>query len=458
MMLPLAVACSREAPSTKSAPPDLGAPPPSAPELSRFSVPLEYDVTAVLRLVDQVVPTTFGSMDSVRTVNGDERKHYAFEATRGPFTAFATGREMHLRATFAYRARGYFKPRFAPTLSAGCGSEKEQPRIVVELATPLSLTSDWHLVSHARLVTIRPATTEGRDRCDVGILHTDVTDRVIGAARSALEAKLPDIDRKVGTVDLTGRVTEWWRLLRRPIRLTDSVWLSLQPEQLRMGKVRGEARVLTVPVSLDARPRIVTGQEPSISLAPLPPLAKDTVTDGFRIQMDGVVDYATATRAVTSALAGRRFTRAGRTVAVDSVTVLPASRGRLLLAIAFAGDASGRLQLIGTPRYQPAAGLVDVPDLDFDLDTDSRLVSGYAWLRSDELRATIRERARVPVQPALDKGRELLLSGLNRKLGDAVTMSATVDSVAVKGLYVTRDALVVRAEATGQARFEVKQR
>jgi len=170
------------------------------------------------------------------------------------------------------------------------------------------------------------------------------------------------------------------------------------------------------------------------------------------------VDYATATRAVTSALAGRRFTRAGRTVAVDSVIVLPASRGRLYLAIAFAGDATGRLQLVGTPRYRPAAGIVDVPDLDFDLDTDSKLVSGYTWLRSDELRATIRERARVPVQPALDKGRELLLSGLNRKLGDAVTMSATVDSVSVKGLYVTRDALVVRAEATGQARFTVKQR
>jgi Domain of unknown function (DUF4403) len=99
-----------------------------------------------------------------------------------------------------------------------------------------------------------------------------------------------------------------------------------------------------------------------------------------------------------------------------------------------------------------------VPDLDFDLDTDSKLVSGYAWLRSDELRAMIRERAHVPVQPALAKGRELLLSGLNRKLGDAVTLSATVDSVAVKGLYVTRDALVVRAEATGQAGFTVKQR
>ena len=457
LLLPL-LACSREAPSTKSAPPDLGAPPPSAPALSRFSVPLEYDVTAVLRLVDQVVPKTFGSMDSVRSVNGDSRKHYAFEATRGPFTAFASGREMHLRATFAYRARGYYKPPLAPTISAGCGSDEEQPRIVVELATPLTLTSDWHLESHARLVTIRPASTAGRDRCDVSIIHYDVTDRVIGAARSALIAKLPDIDRKVATVDLTPRVTEWWGLLSRPIRLTDSVWLTLQPELLRMGTVRGEARVLTVPVSLDARPRIVTGQEPSASLRPLPPLAKDTVTDGFRIEMDGLVDYATATRAVTAALAGRRFTRAGRTVAVENVTVQPAARGRLLLAIAFAGDATGRLQLIGTPRYRASAGIVDVPDLDFDLDTDSKLVSGYTWLRSDELRETIRERARVPVEPALAKGRELLLSGLNRKLGDAVTMSATVDSVAVKGLYVTRDALVVRAEATGQARFTVKQR
>lgn len=456
-MLPL-LACSREAPSTKSAPPDVGAPAPSAPALSRFSVPLEYDVTAVLHLVDQVVPRTFGSMDSVRTVNGDDRKHYAFEATRGPFTAFATGQEMHLRATFAYRARGFYKPPLAPTLSAGCGSEKEQPRIVVELATPLTLTSDWHLVSHARLVTIRPASDQGRDRCDVSILHYDVTDRVIGAARSAVVAKLPDIDRKVATVDLTPRVTEWWGLLSRPIRLTDGVWLTLQPELLRMGTVRGEARVLTVPVSLDARPRIVTGQEPAPSPITLPPLAKDTVSDGFQIEMDGLVDYATATRAVTAALAGRHFTRAGRTVAVENVTVQPASRGRLLLSISFVGDANGRLQLIGTPRYQAAGGIVDVPDLDFDLDTDSKLVSGYTWLRSDGLRQTIRDRAKVPVEPALAKGRELLLSGLNRKLGDAVTMSATVDSVAVKGLYVTRDALVVRAEATGQARFEVKQR
>ena len=434
----LLAGCAREPAATRTEPPDLGAPAPLAAALSRFSVPLEYDVTAVLRLVEQAVPRTFGSMDSVRSMSGDSGKHYAFEATRGPFTAFASGREMHLRATFAYQARGYYKPRLGPTLSAGCGNAKERPRIIVELATPLSLTKDWHLASHARLVTIKPASTEGRDRCDVGILHTD-------------------IDRKVGTVSLSGHVTQWWALLNRPIRLTDSVWLMLHPEQLRMGRVSGQARVLTVPVSLDARPLIVTGTLPDTTFGPPPPLAKDTVGDGFRIEMDGLVDYATATRAVTAALARRTFTRANRSVTVQHVSVLPAARGRLVLALSFVGDASGQLRLIGTPKYDARLAEVSVPDLDFDLDTDNRIVSGYAWLRSDDLRATIREKAHVPVQAALDKGRALLTSGLNRKLGEAVTLAADVDSVAVKGIYVTRDGLVVRAEATGRARVSVKQ-
>ena len=454
----LLAGCAREPSPNRTEPPAVGAPAPPAPVLSHFSVPLEYDVTAVLRLVDQTVPRTFGSMDSVHAVNGDERKHYAFEATRGPFTAFATGREMHLRATFAYQARGYFKPKLLPTITAGCGNATSRPRLVVELATPLSLTPNWHLVSHARLVTIAPASTESRDRCSAGILPVDITDRVVGAARSALVSKMDDIDRKVGTVSLSGHVAEWWDLLNRPIRLTDSVWLMLHPERLRMGSVTGQAHVLTVPVSLDARPRVVTGALPDTTHGPPPPLAKDTVGDGFNITMDGLVDYGTATRAVTAALEGRTFTRANRTVTVHDVTVLPASRGRLVLSLSFVGDANGRLRLIGTPRYDARRGEVSVPDLDFDLDTDNKIVSGYAWLRSDDLRATIREKAHVPVQPALRKGRELLTSGLNRKLGDAVTLGADVDSVAVKGLYVTRDGLVVRAAALGRARVSVKQR
>ncbi|MGH7619292.1 MAG: DUF4403 family protein, partial [Gemmatimonadaceae bacterium] len=108
--------------------------------------------------------------------------------------------------------------------------------------------------------------------------------------------------------------------------------------------------------------------------------------------------------------------------------------------------------------YNASMHQVSVPDVDFDLTTNNELLTAYAWLRSDALRTTLRENALWSVDPAIDKGRDLLHMGLNRRIGGALTLSAKIDSVAVKGLYVTRDGLIVRGEATGRAAVSVTQR
>ncbi len=437
------------------------APPPASASLSRFSVPLQYDFSAMLKVVERAVPKKFGDIDSVRTIGTDDRRHYAFEAVRGPFAAFADGDHVHLRATVAYRAQGFYKPPFAPTISAGCGGDSvaDRPRLIVELAAPLTLTKNWHLASRSRLVRVAPASHADRDRCDMTIFHRDMTPSIVEAARSALLEHLSEIDRKVGEVDLHDQFTEWWGLLLKPIQLTDGVWLVLGPERVRMGTMRGHEKVLTVPVSLDAHPRIVTGRDPPpIDTTPLPPLAHETVGNGFRITMDGFVDYGTAARALEAVLHGKTVVEAGRSLSVQRVAVTPAPKGKVALAVTFTGSARGTLRFVGTPSYDAKHGMLAVPDLDYDLEVDSQLLSTYSWLQSDKLRSSFRERARFPAAPALARGRELLLEGLNRKLGDAVTLSATVDSVAVRGLFVTRDGIVLGAEAAGHASMSVRQR
>jgi hypothetical protein len=306
-------------------------------------------------------------------------------------------------------------------------------------------------------VRLAPASTQQRDRCDVGILNTDVTDQVLDAARSATLEHLPAIDRLVGEIDLRPRFEEWWALLGRPIELTHGVWLVLGPERLRMGRVSGQERTLVVPVTLDARPRIVTGDTaPALAATPLPPLGRDTASSGFHILIDGDIDYLSASRALTEAFASKVIVQAGRTIHVDSVQVTPAPKGQLALALFFTGNARGVLRLAGTPAYDEARRELTVPDLDYALKVNDRLIGTYAWLRDDKLRNAFRDRAHFPVQDALAKGRALLHEGLNRRIGDAVTLSATVDSVAVKGLYVTLDGVVVRAEAMGRAAVAVK--
>ncbi len=453
-------ACKRDAAPLAADAPDISAPPPAPAELSQFSVPLEYDFSPALRLVEGVVPRTFGSMDSVKVMGADDRRHYAFEAVRGPFSAFAQGNLLHLRATIAYRARGYYKPLIGPTLSAGCGQGTEQPRIVIELATPLSLTSQWHLASKVAIIRVEPASKHERDRCDVSILHRDVTEHVVEAARTGLAAELEGIDRKITSVDLTEQITEWWGVLARPIKLADGVWLILAPEALRMGRVRGQSRILTVPMNLDARPRIVTAStEPAVVAVPLPTLGRlGEAADGFRIVMDGAVDYESASGALTLALGGKSISVRGHPVRLQSVRVAPRSKGRVELAVSFTGDASGTLRLLGTPRLDRERGTITVPDLDFDLETNSGLLRTYSWLKSVTLRSELRRKAQVPIAPAIAQGKALLLDGLNRRVGDSVTLSATVDSVAVQGLFVTREGLTVRAAARGRAGVAIRQR
>ena len=166
------------------------------------------------------MPKTFGSMDSVRQAGDDTHRHYAFEATRGPFTAFADGRLVHLQATLDYSVRGWFKPFIGPTISAGCGKDPNiRPRLIIEMATPLNLTDNWHLASHAQIVRVEPASTLPQDHCDVSLLHKDITPQVVEAARLGIIEHLPDIDKKVAEVDLKKRL----RRVVGPADATDSV-------------------------------------------------------------------------------------------------------------------------------------------------------------------------------------------------------------------------------------------
>jgi hypothetical protein len=188
----------------------------------------------------------------------------------------------------------------------------------------------------------------------------------------------------------------------------------------------------------------------------LPSLGRETSSGGFHILLDGEIDYASASAAVDRALAGRSVTQAGRTVTVRTARVAPGGNGKLLLDVSFDGDANGTLRFLATPTYDTVSKEITMPDLDYDLSTSNALINTYAWLRSDAMRATFRERAHLPADSALAKGRELLRAALNRDIGDAMTLNASIASVAVRGLFVTRTGIVVRGEATGRAGVAVR--
>ena len=484
--------------------------PPPLPA-SVLDAPVSYDLAPAIAALEAAVPTTFGDIEARRPHPTNGRVEYAFAAEREPFGVAVTGETAHLTAVIQYRGRGWYRPKIGPTLSASCGTGRESPRAVVRVASTVRLLPDWRLASRSRVEDVYPLTLGKRDRCRVTMFHVDVTDRVLGAARTMVEQRLSALDQRVATLDIRTPVARWWSLLQRPMRLTDSVWLEIRPTSVSVGDVRGRGASLETTIGLAAFPRIVTGERPDSDTTPLPELsarlapAGVTVvrgsesndaaragtmtargpadgslaigggpprsagaeaayataellgaeTEGMQVLLEATLDYDVASAILERQLVGKRFARAGHEVQVAGARLAGIGNGRVALEVTFRGDATGRVYLVGTPRLDATASELTVPDLDIDVASEHVLLRAAEWLKRDELRDELRARARWPVGGAVERGRALLAKGLNRRLAPGVHLSAIVGDAVPLGVRATPRTILIRARAAGFVRLDV---
>jgi hypothetical protein len=327
---------------------------------------------------------------------------------------------------------------------------------VVELTSPLWLTSEWELESEPRVARVAPVSNTDRDRCRLTAFGFDVTDRVMAGARELIEEKAPDIRAALRRVDVRSRFEEWWGILSEPIELDDGVWLVLDPEGVAQGETTGSALVLTANTTLTARPRLVLGPRPEMPRRPIPPLDTTSVPSGLTIRAVAQAEYAAASQRLDERLAGSSLEISGHPLRIDHLAVSGVGGGRVALEVAVGGAVRGRVFLVGTPQHDPVADEVFVPDLDFDVATANVLVGSINWLAHEGLSEFLRERARWPAGNLTDLAFRYLEQGLNSRLSDRVRLEGHVDSVTIRGVHATREALEIHADATGEATLVVE--
>lgn len=444
---PAPIADSTDAPTAYSLPP------------SRLDVPVTLDLGPIIADLENAVPRTFGDIEDRQKISSNDRIEVAYEAERSPFQAELSGDTARLTALIRYRARGWYNPPVAPTISASCGTAEDhddRPAALVTVSSRLRLDRNWRLRSSIVVDTVRPASNAVENECRITAFRIDATGKVLQAARDLLEDEAPHIDSIISHLDLRSQFREWWDLIRTPIQLTDSVWLLIDPVAVRRGSVAGTGRSLHATVGLTAMPRIVVGRRPDEPTQPLPQLENGAVDPGLHILVEGLLEYSAINHILNREFADRSFERAGHSIRIRDLGLYGLGHGRLALRVEFTGDARGHVFFVGTPVWDPVSGLVTVPDLDFDIASSSLLVRGLDWLRHDDFVSWMRDQARWPVDDAVDRGRELLLEGLNRDLSDAVRLTGQVESVVPLAVLPDPRALRVQAHARASAHLTVR--
>ena len=444
--------------------PDLDPPAPVAeaepiwvPELaeSTLKVPIRFDLQPIVEALEGAVPRSMGDLERRITLEDNDRTDVAYEVRRAPFRAsFIQDRAM-ITSVLSYRARAWYDPPLLPEIRGTCGSEAEPLRAVVSASARISLSSDWRLRSAGRIDHVGPLAEGDRDRCRLTDLSIDVTDRVMAAARDALEGHLPEIESALARIDLRSRFEEWWLALASPIELAEETWLVIGPVGVHRGPTRGLGDVLIAEIGLSARPRVVFGDRPHVETPPLPDLGEPLDVEGLRIRATGRADYGSASERLTEILAGRTLEQPEGTLTLERIRALGIGGGKVALDVYFGGDARGHIYLVGTPEIDPATDQIHVPDLSFDVETRNLLLQGYAWVAREDILEFFRERARWPVEDLANLAGTQLERGLNHRLTDDVRLEGSVESVELLGVYPRIDALVVQAEARASASLVV---
>ena len=427
-------------------------------EASTLSVPVRVDLRTLVAEVEEEVPTEWGTEEQPVEVEEHGRTDALLRLTRSPFSAELDGASATLSTTVTYHIEATYDLPLLPDLNLGCGdgADEPPPRLDITLTAPISLTSDWRLATSTRVERVIAASTEERDRCEVTFAGFDITGRVEEAARRYLEEHTAIIDSLVAEADVRSSFEEWWDVLREPIGLGESVWLELRPRGIRRGAVRGEGDVVEISAQLEATPHIVLGDRPDRWPEPLPPLQDGVDEGGLDVLVEAMAEYPATSRRLNEALVGAEVRAAGGRMVIRSLGLSGIGGGRLAMEVDVRGDLDGRLYLVGTPVYDPVAGQVSVPDLEFSVETSNLLLASASWTLSAQLDRLLRERARWPVDLAVTWAGDRLDEGLNRTLTPGVRLSGAVDTVRVVRVVAMRRGLIVHATASASATLHVE--
>ncbi|MBK8058676.1 MAG: DUF4403 family protein [Gemmatimonadetes bacterium] len=418
---------------------------------------IRYELAPALNALEQSVPHLRRHRHTTQVPN-NKRVHIAFAAQlavrhRGRLAAGNGVERGGIRGARLVQATDRSQ------VSAACGTGNvARPRARVRIESTLRLEESWGLAARSRVTRVVPYSTETRDKCAVTVFRIDVTDRVMKATREVLDTRMRTLDRALAQVNTRARFERWWRDIARPIRLTDSIYLTINPRRVQLGGIDVDSGFAVARLRLEASPRIATGNRPNDFelFTPLPPLTRAGLTgSGLRVSLQGTFGYDVATGLLRRALVGKSLKWANRAITLRDVTLSGIGSGRVALGVRFDGGARGLVYLTGTPTYDNAADQLLIPDLDYDLRTSSALVKGVAFLGDHQIRDLLRANARFPLLGRLDQLRTLAVKGMNRTLTEGVSLVGSLDSVQHVVVQARRDAINVRADATGAIRMEV---
>jgi len=423
------------------------------PGPSLITVPIRIDLAPVFATVEQSAPRVPPGVETWTLLPTTPGAVYRFNLYRDPLIFNLKANRILVRTMAYYWLEVGVKAASFIKGVGSCGQGKEGfRRVLLGTRAELGLTPTWGLELKALPDDPAPATP-----CEVTFLGYDITDKVVAGMKENMLKATAAMEQQVReSAMLRQKAEAVWTQAQQPIALSEGVWLSLNPERIRLAPWNSQGKVLTITPEIQARPAITLGPQPLTEIRPLPPLesVSNNLAPGFKIRVDADLSFEHATAQLKKQIAGKRFdTEKGSFEVLDAAVL--GKDGKALLELTLKGRITGRLNLAGRLVYNEAQGTLQLQDLDYTLESKSWITQFGEWLFRSTLRKTLQGKANWFMDKSLQDVRALAQQGLNRPLAPGLSLAGTLNELKLGQPRVLADRFRLDAFLEGQVQVNV---
>lgn len=317
--------------------------------------------------------------------------------------------------------------------------------IELEAKTSFKISKDWTLKTQTDVTNYVWIKKPVAQVVGVNIPLGSLADVILNNSKSYLGKQMDETTSSY--FDLKSIVSSAWNSISRILSVSEEykTWLSVNPSKVTMAPLIIQGDSILSNLSLMAKPLLSIGDKPRENMVNKIPDYSQVLNDNLRtlLVLRTKLPFSETKNLTLKQVGGQTFSSGKKSVTVVDVNYFGINN-KLGVELTLSGVYKGKIFLTGTPQIEAKTNLINLPDLDFNLETKNFLVKSAGWILKSNLRKMIQENINFYLTLNLNETKKELEKQLNDyPLATGFKMKSRIDQLSVENIQITPEGIMV---------------
>ncbi|MFK7050928.1 DUF4403 family protein [Flavobacterium columnare] len=275
--------------------------------------------------------------------------------------------------------------------------------------------------------------------------------------KSKIEKSLDDAIGK--SLDFKKQIYDLMQKASEPIEMNKNyeTWLRINPQEIHSTQIVLNDNKIHLNIGLKCQIESLVGQKPQNLFDKNKLILKTTqqLPNKITASLVALSTYNDASRLINNNFKGKEFSSGNRKISIQNVSIWH-KQGKMIIALDLLGSLNGRIYLSGFPKYDTEKKEFYFDDLDYALETKSKLIKTANWLFQSAIIQKLKANCRYSIASNLEEGKKSIMQYLNNYSPlQGIYINGKLTHIDFDKVQLTNESILGFLTITGNLKVEV---